>query len=89
VESENEKALAKAKKDLENFKNISGAKLSARSAGCDPSIADELVVPEMKTVPADLSGYVTFLHPCDERNFKPVRIDANVLDIGVLHADRA
>ena len=62
VESENEKALAKAKKDLENFKNISEANYQPEQPG-DPSMADELVVPEMKKVPADLSGYVTFLHP--------------------------
>ena len=62
VESENEKALAKAKKDLENFKNISGGNYQPEQPG-DPSMADELVVPEMKKVPTDLSGYVTFLHP--------------------------
>jgi ABC-type multidrug transport system ATPase subunit/pSer/pThr/pTyr-binding forkhead associated (FHA) protein len=62
VESENEKALAKAKKDLENFKNISGSNYQEGQSS-DPSMADELVVPEMKKVPEDLSSYVTFLHP--------------------------
>ena len=60
VESENEKALEKSKKDLDTLKQISGGSLQTG----DPSIADELVVPEMKKVPDDLSGYVTFLHPC-------------------------
>jgi len=59
VESENEKALEKAKRDLDNLKQISGGDLQ----GSDPSIADQLVVPEIKKVPDDLSHYVTFLHP--------------------------
>jgi ABC-type multidrug transport system ATPase subunit/pSer/pThr/pTyr-binding forkhead associated (FHA) protein len=62
VESENEKALNKAKKDLDNFKNISGNNYQESQTG-EPSMADELVVPDMKKVPQDLSGYVTFLHP--------------------------
>jgi hypothetical protein len=62
VESENEKALAKAKKDLENFKNISGSNYQGDQSS-DSSMAEELVVPEMKKVPEDLSSYVTFLHP--------------------------
>ncbi|HJS51342.1 MAG TPA: FHA domain-containing protein, partial [Pyrinomonadaceae bacterium] len=59
VESENQKALDKAKKDLDNIKQISGGNIQ----GSDPSIADELVVPDIKKVPDDLSPYVTFLHP--------------------------
>lgn len=62
VESENEKALTKAKKDLENFKSISGGSYQQDESG-EPSMADDLVVPEMKKVPADLSDYVSFLHP--------------------------
>jgi hypothetical protein len=62
VESENEKALAKAKKDLDNFKNISGSGYQPDETG-DSTMADELVVPEMKKVPEDRSGYVSFLHP--------------------------
>ncbi len=61
IESENEKALAKAKKDLEDFKNISGGQFQSKPG--EPSMADELVVPEMKKIPKNLSGYVTFLHP--------------------------
>ena len=59
VESENEKALEKAKKDLDNLKQISGGDIQSS----DPSIANELVMPEIKRVPKDLSPYVTFLHP--------------------------
>jgi ABC-type multidrug transport system ATPase subunit/pSer/pThr/pTyr-binding forkhead associated (FHA) protein len=62
VETENEKALNKAKKDLDNFKSISGSSYQEDQTG-EPSLADELAVPEMKKVPQDLSGYVTFLHP--------------------------
>ena len=62
VESENEKALNKAKKDLENFKTVSGGSYQPSETG-DPSMADELEVPEMKKVPQNLSRYVTFLHP--------------------------
>jgi ABC transport system ATP-binding/permease protein len=62
VESENEKALAKAKKDLENFKTLSGGDFQPDQTG-GPSMADDLAVPEMKKIPDDLGGYVTFLHP--------------------------
>lgn len=62
VESENEKALNKAKQDLENFKTVSGGNFQQSETG-EPSMADDLEVPEMKRVPANLSGYVTFLHP--------------------------
>jgi hypothetical protein len=62
VESENEKALNKAKKDLENFKKVSGGSYQQNETG-EPSMADELEVPEMKKLPANLSGYITFLHP--------------------------
>jgi ABC-type multidrug transport system ATPase subunit len=62
VESENEKALNKAKRDLENFKTVSGGSYQQSETG-EPSMADELEVPEMKKVPANLSGYITFLHP--------------------------
>jgi hypothetical protein len=62
IESENESALNKAKKDLENFKTVSGGSYQQNETG-EPSMADELEVPEMKKIPADLSGYITFLHP--------------------------
>jgi len=61
IESENEKALDKAKKDLENFKQIGGG--SYQDGTGEPSMADKLAVPEMKKIPEDLSNYVTFLHP--------------------------
>jgi len=62
VEAENEKALEKAKKDLDNFKQISGGSYQGDGSG-DPTMADDLAVPDMKKVPEDLSGYITFLHP--------------------------
>jgi hypothetical protein len=62
VESENEKALNKAKKDLENFKTVSGGSYQQDETG-GPSMADDLEVPEMKKIPSDLSGYISFLHP--------------------------
>lgn len=60
IEAENEKALDKAKKDLETFKSIGG---SYQDGSNDPSMTDELKVPEMQKIPQDLSNYVTFLHP--------------------------
>jgi ABC-type multidrug transport system ATPase subunit/pSer/pThr/pTyr-binding forkhead associated (FHA) protein len=59
LESENERSLEKAKRDLDNLKQISSGDIQTS----DPSLADQLVVPEIKKVPADLSPYVTFLHP--------------------------
>jgi len=41
------------------LKQISGGDIQSS----DPSIANELVMPEIKRVPKDLSPYVTFLHP--------------------------
>lgn len=61
VETENEKVLDKARKDLEDFKQISGGQFQA--APGESTMADRLAVPAMKTLPDDLSTYVTFLHP--------------------------
>ncbi|MBA2379132.1 MAG: FHA domain-containing protein [Blastocatellia bacterium] len=58
IETENENTLSKARRDLEDYKKVSGPRYQA-----DDPLAQRLVVPEMKTIPNDLSGYVTFLHP--------------------------
>jgi hypothetical protein len=58
IESENEKTLTRAKRDLEDYKRMGGAQIQESTDG-----EDRLAIPEMKKIPEDLSGYVTFLHP--------------------------
>jgi hypothetical protein len=62
IESENEKTLAKAKSDIEDFKRLGGSQFQDETTGDNP-LNEKLAVPEMKKIPEDLSGYVTFLHP--------------------------
>lgn len=61
IESENEKVIAKAKKDFEDYKRLN----ESRYQNEDPAQIDTSEVQSMtiKKVPDDLSGYVTFLHP--------------------------
>jgi ABC-type multidrug transport system ATPase subunit len=66
IEAENEKILEDAKRDLEDYKKISGGgqyQDDASTSNSGNTLADKLEVPEMKKIPEDLSGYVTFLHP--------------------------
>lgn len=58
IESENERAAEKAKRDLQDLKRINGA---FTDTDIPASVVPEM--PELKKVPDDLSGYVTFLHP--------------------------
>jgi ABC transport system ATP-binding/permease protein len=58
IETENEKTLTRAKRDLEDYKRMGGAQIQESTDG-----EDRLAIPEMKKIPEDLSGYVTFLHP--------------------------
>lgn len=60
VEAENEKIIAKAKQDFEDYKRITQSQYQD-----GPSDAPEidLASTSIKKVPDDLSGYVTFLHP--------------------------
>ncbi len=58
IEAENEKTVAKAKQDFEDYRNgnESGNQDEQRATEVLPSVS-------IKKVPDDLSGYVTFLHP--------------------------
>jgi ABC transport system ATP-binding/permease protein len=61
IESENEKIIAKAKKDFEDYKQLNESRYQD-----DPPVpvpGDELTTASIKKVPDDLSSYVTFLHP--------------------------
>jgi ABC transport system ATP-binding/permease protein len=62
IESENEKTLEKAKRDIDDFKRMGGSQFQDETTGENP-LNEKLAVPEMKKIPEDLSGYVTFLHP--------------------------
>ncbi|MEP7214381.1 MAG: FHA domain-containing protein [Acidobacteriota bacterium] len=58
IEAENEKAADKAKRDLQDLKKIGGAFMDS-----DVPASAMPEMPELKKVPNDLSGYVSFLHP--------------------------
>jgi hypothetical protein len=61
IEEENEKTVAKAKKDFEDFKRLNS---DLSDADPSPSVpTDELEQMSIRKVPDDLSNYVTFLHP--------------------------
>lgn len=62
IESENKATLEKAKRDLEDYKRMGGDQFQDETTGENP-LNDKLTVPEMKEIPEDLSGYITFLHP--------------------------
>ena len=59
IETENDRTLERTQRDIDDYK-----RLSARGTGSgDDLLNEKLVVPEIKRLPKDLSGYVTFLHP--------------------------
>lgn len=61
IETENDKAIEKAKRDVDELK-----RLSAEAGGNGIPIKipeDSLEFPEIKKLPRDLSNYITFLHP--------------------------
>lgn len=61
VESENEKIIAKARKDFEDYKKLTESRY--QDSGDTPDIDAELASTSIKKVPENLSSYVTFLHP--------------------------
>ena len=70
IETENEKIIAKAKKDSEEYKASLEEKLKALEADARngqiltaPTLDEPLKIAEAKKIPENLSGYVTFLHP--------------------------
>ncbi|MBX3244850.1 MAG: FHA domain-containing protein [Acidobacteria bacterium] len=59
IETENDRTLERTQRDIDDYKRLSG-----RGTGSgDDLLNEKLVVPEIKRLPKDLSGYVTFLHP--------------------------
>ncbi|MEO8649607.1 MAG: FHA domain-containing protein [Acidobacteriota bacterium] len=62
IATENEKTIAKAKRDLEDLKKAAGMQYQ-ESTDSGPTMADMPDLGEVKSIPDDLSGYVTFLHP--------------------------
>ncbi|MBX3296074.1 MAG: FHA domain-containing protein [Acidobacteria bacterium] len=60
IETENDKLLEKAERDIENYKRLGP---DGVSPGEPDPLGERLKVPEIKKVPSDLSGYITFLHP--------------------------
>ena len=70
IESENDKIMADARRDMENYQADVEKKIrdfgDARNAGLSPTLTkpDELpAMPTARKLPSDLSGYITFLHP--------------------------
>lgn len=60
IEEENEKIVAKAKKDFEDYKRLNEGRLPGEPA---INVAEDVDAMSVKKVPDDLSGYITFLHP--------------------------
>ena len=58
IESENEKMIADARKDLEDLKRSAGLQFQGGS-----SLPEPPDLGSVQKIPDDLSGYVTFLHP--------------------------
>ncbi len=60
IESENDRTLEKAERDVEDFKRLAAGEPYDGSP--ESPLNEKITVPEMKKLPADRSGYVTFLH---------------------------
>jgi ABC-type multidrug transport system ATPase subunit/pSer/pThr/pTyr-binding forkhead associated (FHA) protein len=63
IEAENEKTLEKAERDIADYKQMSGESSPVDENGDPTPLSERLKVPEIKKLPSDLSGYVTFMHP--------------------------
>ncbi len=70
IEKKNDKIIADAKNNLDDYKNDADQKLDDFEAdmrkGGNPSMPklnDPPKIAEAEKIPGDLSGYVTFLHP--------------------------
>ena len=59
IETENDKTLKRVQRDIDDYKRLAGRGIP----GEDDLFRDKLNVPEIKRLPDDLSGYITFLHP--------------------------
>lgn len=60
IEEENEKIVAKAKQDFEDYKRANESRFQDEPA---LTVPEDLTATSIKKVPDDLSNYVTFLHP--------------------------
>ncbi len=63
IESENDKTLAKAERDIADYKQMSGGAPPVDEQGNPTPMSERLKVPQIKKLPGDLSNYVTFMHP--------------------------
>lgn len=63
IEAENDKTLAKAERDIADYKQMSGGASPVDEDGNPTALSERLKVPDIKKLPEDLSGYVTFMHP--------------------------
>lgn len=63
IEKANDETLAKAERDLADYKQMSGGANPVDEQGNPTPLAERLKVPEIRKIPDDLSGYVTFMHP--------------------------
>ncbi len=61
IESENEKIVAKAKQDFEEYKRLNESRF--QNDPTDTPVETDPAVTSVKKVPDDLSSYITFLHP--------------------------
>jgi ABC-type multidrug transport system ATPase subunit len=60
IEEENEKIVAKAKQDFEDYKRLNESRFQDEPT---VPVPEDITAASIKKVPDDLSSYVTFLHP--------------------------
>lgn len=63
IESENEKMIAQAKKDFEDYKKAIGGQFQEDQSGSTNLSTETPGVGTVKKIPENRSGYITFLHP--------------------------
>ena len=63
IEKENEKMIAKAEKDLEDYKRAIGVQFQDDPATGDDSAAARTRIGKVEKIPENLSAYISFLHP--------------------------
>ncbi|MEJ7847225.1 MAG: FHA domain-containing protein [Pyrinomonadaceae bacterium] len=63
VETENDKTIAKAEKDFEEYRKQIGAQFQDAPAAAEDKPAKTNRIGKVEKIPEDLSGYISFLHP--------------------------
>ncbi len=64
IEKENEKMIARAEKDLEDYKKTIGGQFQEGPANRgDDAAVEKNKLGKVEKIPEDLSGYISFLHP--------------------------